>query len=464
MENTIDIIWAKEEMKKTGRNKCNRDFIYYNIDSNGNIFYRDLSNLPRKSNGRYIDWKKTNNNDIKIYVYGAIYNCKISFKEYRGSHNIVLIEYKDKSKEISVSHLCTRSQESFLNKKKPHNYIPKKGNSLLEKEPWLKDYVKNPEILSEYSTRSGKYLELVCPECKGEIKRKVYVLMRDSFKCPYCGSGTSYPEKFLMAYFKCKNIKFEHQKIEKTLKNRRFDFYLPEEDIYIEAHGMQHYNENKIWYKNTLEQDVAKREWSNKNSKTLIEIDCRYSEYEFIRNSINTSILDSISDFEEKYIKDEIVNLSSYDFKHISELYEKYKSSYIVSNITDINQRTILDCLRKIGVDTSNKGLTGKKQIDDSIIIDLYKNEKSIYKVSAILKYSSSSVCRVLEDNNIVKRGNFVQVRCINTGRVFPSIKDGATWCGLKTSFNISTVCNGKRNSAGKHPETGEPLRWEYVD
>lgn len=45
-----------------------------------------------------------------------------------------------------------------------------------------------------------------------------------------------------------------------------------------------------------------------------------------------------------------------------------------------------------------------------------------------------------------------------------PSIKDGATWCGLKTSFNISTVCNGKRNSAGKHPITGEKLTWEYVD
>lgn len=461
----MDIVeWAKEEMIRTGKNNCKKEFVYFNKDKHGNIFYRDLSRLPKKSNGKYIDWKNTNKSIIVLFIYDDIYEAEVSFKEYKGTHNIITLKYKEEEQELSVSHLCYRSHISIVGQRRPHNYIPEKGKSLYEKEYWLVDYVKDINELKKHSPKSKNKIVCKCPKCAHEFKKQVAILTRDDFKCPYCGTGTSYPEKFLMAYFKCKNIKFEHQKIEKTLKNRRFDFYLPEEDIYIEAHGMQHYNENKIWYKNTLEQDVAKREWSNKNSKTLIEIDCRYSEYEFIRNSINTSILDSISEFEEKYIRDEIVNLSSYDFKHISELYEKYKSSYIVSNITDINQRTILDCLRKIGVDTSNKGLTGKKQIDDSIIIDLYKNEKSIYKVSAILKYSSSSVCRVLEDNNIAKRGNFVQVRCINTGRVFPSIKDGATWCGLKTSFNISTVCNGKRNSAGKHPETGEPLRWEYVD
>lgn len=350
MGNTIDIIWAKEEMKKTGKNKCNRDFIYYNIDSNGNIFYRDLSNLPRKSNGRYIDWKKTNNNDIKIYVYGAIYNCKISFKEYRGSHNIVLIEYKDKSKEISVSHLCTRSQESFLNKKRPHNYIPKKGNSLLEKEPWLVDYVKNTEILSEYSTRSSKYLELVCPECEGEIKRKVYVLMRDSFRCPYCGSGTSYPEKFLISYFKCKNIVFEHQKIEKSLNNRRFDFYLPDEDTYIEAHGMQHYDSSKEWYDNSYQQDIDKRNWCKENNKTLIEIDCRFSDYFYIKKSINKSILPNIENSEDIFIKNKINSLSNNDLSNVITLYKKYKSSYKVGEIMGKSNGTILYWLRKAGI------------------------------------------------------------------------------------------------------------------
>lgn len=459
-----DLKWAKEQMKKTNKNNCKKDFMYFSKDKQGNIFYRDLSMLPKKNNGKYIDWRKTKNATIKLFIYGETYEAKVSFKKYKGTHNIVILRYKDKEREISVSHLCHRNHESLIGKRRPHNYMPEKGNSLYDKEHWLVDYVEDENELKKHSPKSKNYLSCTCPRCHYSIERQISILTRDNFRCPYCGTGTSYPEKFLMSYFKCKNIVFEHQKIEDTLQNRRFDFYLPEEDIYIEAHGMQHYDKKQDWYKDTLKQDTAKRHWCSVNNKTLIELDCRYSEYDYIKKSIEQSMLCDITTSDESYIKSKIVDLSNYDFKRIIELYEKHKSSYIVGDIIGVSQNTVLNCLRKAGIDTSNTGKTGSKKLNENLIIELYKQEKSIYKVSKILNYNPNSVNRVLKRNGIVKYGSFSKIICINTGEVFKSLKEAANWCGLKGSSNISSVCRGERSSAGKHPVTGEKLTWEYVD
>ena len=58
-------------------------------------------------------------------------------------------------------------------------------------------------------------------------------------------------------------------------------------------------------------------------------------------------------------------------------------------------------------------------------------------------------------------------VRCIETNRVFETCRDAAIYANLKGKrggCKISENCNKKRQSAGKHPETGIPLHWEWVD
>lgn len=54
-------------------------------------------------------------------------------------------------------------------------------------------------------------------------------------------------------------------------------------------------------------------------------------------------------------------------------------------------------------------------------------------------------------------------VFCIELNMVFDAIKDAERFTGAK-SGNIIKCCNGDRQSAGKHPETGEKLHWIYVD
>lgn len=55
-------------------------------------------------------------------------------------------------------------------------------------------------------------------------------------------------------------------------------------------------------------------------------------------------------------------------------------------------------------------------------------------------------------------------VRCKETGQIFHSTVEAAKWCGLKSKSGVRECCAGIVKSAGKHPETGEKLHWEYVE
>jgi group I intron endonuclease len=55
-------------------------------------------------------------------------------------------------------------------------------------------------------------------------------------------------------------------------------------------------------------------------------------------------------------------------------------------------------------------------------------------------------------------------VVCVETEEYFETVRQAAKWCGLKAASMIGQVCLGKRNVAGRHPETGEKLHWKYAE
>lgn len=55
-------------------------------------------------------------------------------------------------------------------------------------------------------------------------------------------------------------------------------------------------------------------------------------------------------------------------------------------------------------------------------------------------------------------------VRCLETGKIYTSIREANKDMNIKGQSNISECCKGKRATAGKHPITGEKLHWEYVN
>ena len=52
---------------------------------------------------------------------------------------------------------------------------------------------------------------------------------------------------------------------------------------------------------------------------------------------------------------------------------------------------------------------------------------------------------------------------CLNTGEVFGASTEASEWCHGSSS-GIRKVCNGKQEYSGRHPETGEKLKWMHYD
>lgn len=66
------------------------------------------------------------------------------------------------------------------------------------------------------------------------------------------------------------------------------------------------------------------------------------------------------------------------------------------------------------------------------------------------------------EDPNY-RRKMCVQVKCVETGEVFESIKAAADWCGVRSN-TLCMALKSKTHQSGKHPESGQKLHWIRLD
>jgi len=116
-------------------------------------------------------------------------------------------------------------------------------------------------------------------------------------RCPTCSESKG--ETFIADYLIKKQIKFEQQKRFPDCKYKYplpFDFYLPEQNIFIEFNGIQHYKEDKKHFhkENSFEyqklRDSIKRKYGKKNG-TYIEIKYN-SDIEKVLNKALEGILD----------------------------------------------------------------------------------------------------------------------------------------------------------------------------
>lgn len=66
------------------------------------------------------------------------------------------------------------------------------------------------------------------------------------------------------------------------------------------------------------------------------------------------------------------------------------------------------------------------------------------------------------ETKDIITNTSKKKVRCINTGKIFNSIKEASIYYNCDKS-SLAKCCKGKRASCGKD-KNGNPLTWEYVE
>ena len=159
--------------------------------------------------------------------------------------------------------------------------------------PWAVPYIDDINYVYTHTKTSQKITDMTCPICGYKKRISVDKLYYQSFGCPKCSDGLSYPEKFFLNILQQLNIKFKFQLNKKDFvwcDKYRYDFYLPDYNCIIETNGIQHYENG--WKKIDLQRkiDKRKRELALKNGiKHYIELDCRYSDKDYIKHSIINS-------------------------------------------------------------------------------------------------------------------------------------------------------------------------------
>lgn len=84
---------------------------------------------------------------------------------------------------------------------------------------------------------------------------------------------------------------------------------------------------------------------------------------------------------------------------------------------------------------------------------DLREKQSQRYKGSGNPMYGTSRTGK--------NAANKKAIVCINTGEIFPTIKEASDWYHI--GKNIFKVLKGQQKTAGEHPITHEKLKWRYA-
>ncbi|MEQ7790770.1 hypothetical protein [Staphylococcus nepalensis] len=413
--------------------KWNENFKYYRTNKDDSVDMIDLSNLPRKKWGskKVIDWEKIDN--LVPFTYHGVKNniyLKYSHKDKNVGRNFIKVTYngktdvldQDKIKYIKLGHLV-KVKRIF----EDENYIRRsRGNPLLKEFENLKSIIINSDDLL-LPSGSDKKIACRCPICFDTNKMKVNVLVSRGFICYKCSPFKSYPEKFMAALLEINNIDFVEQKrIKHNGQSLIFDFYLPNQNCFIEMQGIQHYVPRGLFVKNNefamlKMRDVLKNEYCTKKNIRIIHVDSKKASMNYLLNQVQNSYL------------------------------------YYLLNVFDK-----IELADKIILNGNYNNL-------DEILLS-YKNGASVRSLEKDFGYERTTITRVLKKHGIYKTMEknkpkpTRKVICLNNSIVFETMKAAAMFANLEYHNNIMKVCRGKRKHAGKHPETGEPLKWMYYE
>lgn len=443
--------------------------------------YVDLTKMPTKiipSGHLVIDWRNIKShkvpfkyNDVegtflisfhakqnKLYKMKLEYNDRVlitTHKQLKGCQlgNLVkdLYSYKYKVDDVvnnskvvkqikmgknnnrGYKMLCLKTNQ-FFNMREDHiangvksPYVTNKkvweGNSLAVEKPELLNLLNNKDDGYKVTPYSDKEIECKCPNCGFVRKVITKVLTRGDYFCPKCSKKISYPEKFMSSLLELNGLKYEMQKTFDDCKIKRclpFDFYIKEYNCVIETHGIQHYSKTgKYSYMNIDRSkiyDIYKKNYCKTKGIQYIEIDCRDSNFSYLIEKVKSSPLDDyIKKYDYNKLKDMLNKRERYE--NVDEIIKDYQDGNTYNYIAE-----------KYNINISTLTLLLKRQ--------------GVYK-----KRTESSKIKVV---------------CLNNRRVFNSITEARDWCN--NGSKISQACKNKRKHAGKHPETGEPLKWMYYD
>ena len=259
-----------------------------------------LEKLPHKSGfGKNkdklsVDWKSSLGCIIPFQYKDVSGELKIL--DYNSKRQMLKIEYNGKYHDISTIQIHNCSLGSVIGEFKKC-FIYEIGQVL--------DKNGLGVIIARF--RQGKnnirHYRVKCLACDNKYTRSEYHLSDRGVKCPKCGDGISYPNKFVYSLLSQIGCGFESEFVFDNEKGKRYDFYISDTNSIIEVHGIQHYEDTGFGGRTLKEEqknDRVKEKIAIKNGITnYIEIDARKAELLWIKDSILKSNLNKLYDLSK---------------------------------------------------------------------------------------------------------------------------------------------------------------------
>jgi hypothetical protein len=305
---------------------------------------------------------------------------------------------------------------------------PEYKNSIWASE--YKEYFSqymSEEQMKTYMPHSNQQVNITCPNC-GNIKLISINKLCCRGLCCICSDKISFANKFVFNVLKQLGIKVKIEYSPKWAQCRKYDDYLPEYNLIIENHGMQHYARGfeSIGGRTLQEEqlnDMTKQNLAHENNiKHYIVLDCRYSTLSWIQTSIINSDLFKILNCKETDI----------------DWYEalKYATNSLVSYTAELfNQgMSIKDIANNIGYSTN--AIRG--WLCDATKLGICDYDPIRYKQQYY---------------NSLKKS----VRCVELNKIFSSLTEASKSVKQSDKSKISRCCyNSNLTSGGYH--------WEFVE
>ena len=168
----------------------------------------------------------------------------------------------------------------------------------------------------------------------------------------------------------------------------------------------------------------------------------RFTIYNYLKFGSQIGLCD-YNPVEERYstIEKEVVCLNN------KKLYSSISDA---SKLTGININLICGCCK-------NNYMTGGIDEFGNYLIWMYKED-----YNKLIKNKIDIDCYIIQRLNKRWTKLSKQLICLNTLEVFDT-SSASKWCGVSKS-SLSACCRGESKTSGKHPITGERLKWMYYE
>lgn len=293
-------------------------------------------------------------------------------------------------------------------------------NDICTTDPWMISYfISGEEEAKLYTHGSNAKVYLKCPFCEKITDKAIMIsaLYRNHGIACTCKDNISYPEKVILHLLDLLKIEYVYQAnkgIFSWAKDFRYDFFLPNLNIIIEIHGLQHYQNESCLYNRqnrVKDADEEKRNLAKQNNINYIEIDCSKSDINFIKNNIFHSKLykllnldkininwDDCDAYGRKNLIFEVCSFfnanNSLTVDQLSEHFKLERSTitkylHIGTNLSwcNYNSKEKLRIGQKKTVDILNQ-----KRVEEHGFIYIYDNDKLICK--ACNGHEASRMCK----------------------------------------------------------------------